>query len=633
MQIGRVRIENYKSIQSIDVDFCNLNALVGSNNAGKSTIIKAIDLFFDSSPRVRKEDHYLYDTDRPISIALVFTRLTPIERQEFGSAIKDNALMVAREFGGPNQERGEYFVYTDVMAEFDEFRQESNGTKKRSIYARLRDQFGLPSASGDQMETELKNWEAQNEDQLTFDKVRGFFGAMNVANGKLKKKTAVRLVPAVKDASEEAGDLKKSPVVSLLNDIIKQTFENKEEFTEFIQASNTRLAEITDPKNIPQLSSISSRLTDTLQRYYSDTHLIADLQKANEISVSFPSPLISVQHRGLRVEVGNVGHGLQRAIFFSLVQFLAEETSGDGGENEGRFEEAYSDIILLIEEPEIYQHPIKQLLFYQAFKEITTGFNNISGIRIQIIYTTHSEKFVNIVDVDNIRLISKSDLDGELQTTCRSLSIESFSAGMASHIGADTTPMSRDRFAVGLHIFTREINEGFFADKIVIVEGASDKAILEAAFKRRDIDPYTFGISIVDVGGKTKIDKPLYAFKSLGMIAYPVLDSDEGGKNRNQALKRNRLIQSIAGAPNLTDFPSGVSDYYAAFPGNLEKYISAKIGDLYGDIKQKVCSNFDIAGGEACKSPVAAAAIIEIAISKGVDFSHLDSIVDTVRGL
>jgi hypothetical protein len=223
------------------------------------------------------------------------------------------------------------------------------------------------------MEINIRAWEENNPAELTYKKIKGFFGARNVANGKLKKKTAVRFVPDVKETFEEATDPKRSPVIGLLNEIVRQTFENKKDFTDFIEQANIRLAELTDPKSVPQLSGISERLTKTVGKYYADTNLIADLNKADEISVNFPSPVIGVVHRGLKVDVGFVGHGLQRAIFFALVQFLAEEQAEqiDRGEITQQFTEAFSDIILLIEEPEIYQHPLKQVLFYDAFKEIS----------------------------------------------------------------------------------------------------------------------------------------------------------------------------------------------------------------------------------------------------------------------
>lgn len=410
MQIGKITIENYRSISNLEIDFSGLTPLVGPNNVGKSTILKAIDIFFEASPRVVKDDFYLHDPNNKISIMIDFIGLTPHEREEFKGAVVYGVLRVAREFGGANAESGDYFVFARVNPAFEAIRNEANGTRKRSLYSDLRKSVpDLPAATSvEDIEEQLRSWEMQNQAALAYQKIKGFFGARNVASGKLRKKTSVRMVPAVKDTSEEASDAKRSPVVALLNEIVRQSFENKEEFQNFVSETNHRLAELTDPAGVPQLAGISKKLTSVLSRYYSDTDLVADLSKANEIVVSFPSPLVNVLHRGLKVDVGSVGHGLQRAIFFSLVQFLAEEQATQPASSDASelFDEAQSDIILLIEEPEIYQHPLKQFLFYEAFKEISAAHNKITGIRIQIIFTTHSEKFVDIRDVEKIRLIS-----------------------------------------------------------------------------------------------------------------------------------------------------------------------------------------------------------------------------------
>lgn len=633
MQISKLIIENFRSIEQLEISFSNFNCLVGSNNAGKSTILKAIEIFFEGAPKISVADHFLHDTSRKIAILAEFGNLTPQEREEFSSAVKDGTLRIVREFGGSEGEKGEYSVFADTNTDFEQFREESNGTKKRSLYAELRRKYPeLPAASGEEMEEGLRAWEDNNPTRLQYKKIRGFFGAKNVASGKLKKKTGVRFVPAVKETLEEATDARKSPVIALLNEIVKQTFENRSDFIEFISQANARLAEITDPSMVPQLSGISDKLTATISKYYAETSLVADLNKADEISVNFPNPVISVLHRGLKVDVGFVGHGLQRAIFFSLVQFLAEEQSIQSGDANvgGNFDEPYSDIILLIEEPEIYQHPLKQSLFYESFKEITAKFNKVSGIRMQIIFATHSEKFVQIRDIDKLRLIAKVSTENGYETTVRSLSMRQFSEGVARAKGASEA-LSDTAFSAGLHIFSREVSEGFFADKIVLVEGVSDKAILEGVFLKKGVDPYLEGISIIQVDGKTKIDKPLFAFKAFGIPVYPVFDNDRTKGACKDPIARNKILQTICGAADIVEFPVGVFDTFACFDGNLERYLRSQIGEDYPKILEEMASNFQLASGDITKTPAVVSAVLARAGILGYKLQMLDDIVQMIR--
>lgn len=372
-----------------------------------------------------------------------------------------------------------------------------------------------------------------------------------------------------------------------------------------------------------------------LSSYYSDTSLVATLDKANDLTVTFPAPVVNIEHRGLKVDVSHVGHGLQRAVFVSLVQFLAERAAssteqGDAGEVQ-KFQEAQSDIILLVEEPEIYQHPIKQSLFFNAFRKIAGNFNEESGIRVQIIYTTHSEKMVDIRYVDQIRILSRPAIGEEL-TRCRSLSMEHFCTAIAGHLGVEPMPLTQ--FEVGLHIFSREISEAFFADKVVLVEGVSDKAIVEAAFLAKGIDISANGIAVIDVGGKTKLDKPLFALRHFEIPTLVVFDNDVNakGKDAEHAKRRNRLLQRICGVKpeDEQDYPVGSFKGGVVLEGNLETYVKKCLDDKFDAVRERCADMYGISLGDACKSPSVVSGMFRIGIEAGKSFSLFDEIVDTV---
>jgi len=64
MKIKRLEIKNYRNLADIVIDFKNLTILIGKNDAGKSNIIKALDLFFNGeSSEDIKEIASEVDTD------------------------------------------------------------------------------------------------------------------------------------------------------------------------------------------------------------------------------------------------------------------------------------------------------------------------------------------------------------------------------------------------------------------------------------------------------------------------------------------------------------------------------------------------------------------------------------------
>lgn len=78
MKISRVHIENYRSIKSLDFSPNNYCALIGENNAGKSNILKAINLVLGETwPTDRtftEEDFNNCDTSKDIVIQIYFDK-------------------------------------------------------------------------------------------------------------------------------------------------------------------------------------------------------------------------------------------------------------------------------------------------------------------------------------------------------------------------------------------------------------------------------------------------------------------------------------------------------------------------------------------------------------------------------
>jgi predicted ATP-dependent endonuclease of OLD family len=57
MKIKKIKLANFRCYkEEITVDFNNLNVFVGKNDIGKSTILEALDIFFNESKGVIKID-------------------------------------------------------------------------------------------------------------------------------------------------------------------------------------------------------------------------------------------------------------------------------------------------------------------------------------------------------------------------------------------------------------------------------------------------------------------------------------------------------------------------------------------------------------------------------------------------
>lgn len=72
MIIKSVRVQNFRSILDATLNCEPLTAIVGPNGAGKSSFLRALELFYASSPQFNPDDFYNKDTTRDIEITITF---------------------------------------------------------------------------------------------------------------------------------------------------------------------------------------------------------------------------------------------------------------------------------------------------------------------------------------------------------------------------------------------------------------------------------------------------------------------------------------------------------------------------------------------------------------------------------
>jgi recombinational DNA repair ATPase RecF len=91
MTIRRVCIENYRSIESLDLEFSSVNALVGANNSGKSNILRALNIILGETWPSRPfsdKDFFNHDLARDILIQVFFRNALQCEPEVHGFRLR-----------------------------------------------------------------------------------------------------------------------------------------------------------------------------------------------------------------------------------------------------------------------------------------------------------------------------------------------------------------------------------------------------------------------------------------------------------------------------------------------------------------------------------------------------------------
>jgi putative ATP-dependent endonuclease of OLD family len=580
---------------------------------------------------------------------VTFCDLTEQERQLFDHYIHGDELVVTKIIER-NSER--YHGTRLQHPEFLEIRQLTSKTDRRNLYMELRRRepyIDLPSVrSADEAESAMSQWEQEHPElcQLILDDGR-FFGFRQVGQARLERFTRFVLVPAVRDAEEDAADSKGSAIYQLMELVVRSTLEQNEQFSEVRARVQEEYSNFLSPESIPQLDGLQSRLTSILQNYVPSAAVLLDWISGDQILLPTPRAQVRLREDRFEASVDRVGHGLQRAFILSLLQSLAsitwkhaeaaQTTEGETGEEQI---DLIPDLILGIEEPELYQHPSRQRSLSKILHQLSTG--QIPGVarRTQIIYCTHSPLFIDIARFQCVRRFHKVNHPSNPNLPMITWVQAVYPIKIAQQLQAvqdvqPAEPFTAESLSSRLAtIMTPIINEGFFSDVVVLVEGDEDRAALLGCALQMGIDLESEGVSVIPCSGKTNIDRPFLVFFALGIPTYVIFDSDSD-KGKNGHPETNRCLQRLLSIDHVVDFPQKyISDNYSIFDPNLSKLLESKAGE---DIFKKVLEKFEREYGykkrDCSKSPTFIKNLIDCMANEGRNMIELGSIVFQLKNL
>ncbi len=488
MQLKRASIRNYRSLKDVTIDFGSHTALIGTNGAGKSSILKALAQFYSTSGRLDRDDYFGRDQSLPVEIELTFGDLGEEERTMFESRVRDGELVVTRVFDG-SPSSGRYYGSVLQNRDFREIRSQTTANPKRAAYRELKDNnrkyAGLPTAaSATAVDEALVAWEAEHPDDLTLERDDGqFFGFQNASRGALQRYTKIVFVPAVREASADAADTRNSPIGQLLEILVRSAISQRADVQALQRDVTARYREIVSPENMPELRALSGNLTKELKELYSDAAVGLQWREAEEIPIPLPTADVTLSDDGFGGPVDRQGHGLQRAFVLTLLQHLARASSTpDVREDDEEVVPAISmpSVILAIEEPELYQHPTKQRHLATVLRRLSSGVIPGAAGTTQVIFASHSPMFVSLTNADDIRLARRVAIGGHehKQSEFLALDLDEVARKLERSQGKAEGTYSAETLKPRLHILGTDLAEGFFASGVVLVEGRSDRAAL-----------------------------------------------------------------------------------------------------------------------------------------------------------
>lgn len=509
MIISHVSIHNYRSIKDVEFEARKMIVFLGPNNHGKSNLLSAIEFALSTSAKVETKDFFTCrdENDREnctdeLWVELTFIELTEQESNTFSKYVRSDNSVKVRKFAkreddgkveigyrGYLEEPEEWWLRSDAFNRLGSQELVRAEAERVPILERLLEGGGR--ITKDRITEFQRAYVNEHRSELVFREVledEPFLGTKNVGGGVLPD---FYLVPAVRDLSDETKIKTTTTFGRLIQRALQDMARGDERFLDLRRRFQELVKELNQRPNVDDAEKTSLALLES--------NIVEELKAWGvNVSIEVTPPEIEKLFElgtelyiddGLKTTANRKGHGLQRAVLFALLRSWAKRIR-ETNEDEAIAARRSSDsVIFAIEEPELFLHPHAQRQLAQALEQIAATPGH------QIFLCSHSTHFVNLDKYQSIAIVIKnSSNEGTLIKQCTQDLFE-----------GDDFKDKKDRFHMAFWI-NPDRGELFFARKVVLVEGETEKAILPfLATKMGCFDP---SVSIIDCGSKHNL--PLY---------------------------------------------------------------------------------------------------------------------------
>ncbi|MCG2726040.1 MAG: AAA family ATPase [Elusimicrobia bacterium] len=257
------------------------------------------------------------------------------------------------------------------------------------------------------------------------------------------------------------------------------------------------------------------------------------------------------------------GTGEQQILLMSFVKAYAETFKGE-------------NFILGIEEPEAHLHPLAQ-------RWLSKNIDAISKSGIQVIITTHSPEFLNIENVEGfVKVYKQEDVTKIEQHTAESLSVACNKTGATKAKENNVLEFYKTK------TFYDQLR-GFFAQKILLVEGETEFFALPNYFKNCGVDLIKNGVEIINCRGKNQILRNFRLFNAYGYECFCLFDGDA---NTNKNINFAEIFQFKETQMNFDEkeFTFNIQKKYGYFGKNFETYMRKNFA-TYSNMENDIGEN------------------------------------------
>lgn len=526
MRLHSLTIEGFRKFENTTVFFDDATFLIGENNVGKSSVLKAIELILSLKQKICIEDFYSFFADdenqRQVDDIVLTAEFRDVSVDAntwrgFRGRIFNYPILNGRNETGLSVIYRKTFSHTslspiiefkqlvktlkseyDGLTKWREIVDASNGELNNQMITEL---FQITNFNSKAKVEDLglldEIWDIDEESEEWFPNPGGF--PSNVAS-KLPRYLFIPAQDRMEELSTSNGVLHKT-----LNELFEDVRNVSTHYQEAQRHLNLLAQELDPTNNTSDFYNLMQNLNSVLSGVFPDSqiHANADLSDPDKsLKATFNIQMKS----NILTPIAHQGTGTVRAAVFGLLRYRKIwEAQKDPSQRR--------NLIIGFEEPEIYLHP-------NAAEMMKKKIYELAGNDSQIVCTTHSTYMIDL-SRNNNQVLNRFISNGN-PTQCNAFNVSD----------AFKSLVEDDKNYVKMLIkFDDYMSRVFFSNKTIIIEGDTEEIVLKETIKLMPSEvqeKILSSVQIVKARGKAAIISLVKYFNALGINYFVIHDRDRG---------------------------------------------------------------------------------------------------------
>ena len=533
MRLSELHIKGFRRIEDATIKFGDSTFIIGANNVGKSTILRAIEILLTATEKLADIEYHSYCPEGTTE-----------------NECKCDEIVFEAEFINVPTEAHSWKGFKGRIIPYQETHNGETTTGNKIVYRKI-----YPKGSKCQpamlcMEKTLKNkYSSCTTAQDLIDAgcdaalISREFPTLSEKIASKAGKTKIEYINELWEVDEKIIEWDKNPggiaqnVISRLPDyvfipaddgsgeinnkngalitILKTLFNDVREKSEHYRNAQAHLTLLANELNPNDETSDFGILMNDLNTVMKDIfpessiHIGATLDGPEALKPDFNIAMSS----NIRTPVSYQGTGMVRSAVFALLRFRNKWLK-ERGESKG------AGLVIGFEEPELYLHP-------NAANQMRDTIYELSEDYSQIVCTTHSPFMIDLSRKPR-QILNSSNFEGD------TIAVSSFNVSNAfKNLQEDSKPYVKMLLKMDDYV-----SRIFFSRLVILVEGDTEDIVMRETFKRlpSTVRRVVYSeVQVIKARGKGALI-PLIKYLNLLNIKYIVLHDRDGGTPKAEVM-------------------------------------------------------------------------------------------------